>query len=100
MERQFYVYILASKTRRLYIGVTNDLRKRLWEHRHKITNGFAERYHINRLVHYEITTDVNSAITREKRLKNWPRAWKLDLIEGQNPDWNDLAEGWYEDRLV
>jgi putative endonuclease len=96
MSRQYYVYILASKTRRLYIGVTNDLRRRVWEHRHKITKGFAERYRINRLVHYEATTSIESAILREKRLKSWPRIWKIRLIEGHNPEWKDLAEEWYD----
>ena len=95
MDKQYYVYILASKTRRLYIGMTNDLRRRVWQHREKITKGFAERYRINRLVHYEARGSVESAIQREKRLKNWPRAWKLHLIEGYNPEWKDLAEGWF-----
>jgi putative endonuclease len=96
MDKQYFVYILASKTRRLYIGVTNNLHRRLWEHRQKVTIGFAERYNINRLVYYEATESVLSAIQREKRLKNWPRLWKIRLIEGHNPDWKDLSEDWGE----
>ncbi|MBU0692592.1 GIY-YIG nuclease family protein [bacterium] len=95
-DKQYYVYILSSKTQRLYIGVTSDLRKRTWEHRERITDGFAEKYNINRLVYYEVTNDVLSAIQREKRLKTWPRKWKIRLIEGHNPEWNDLAEEWFE----
>jgi len=95
VDKQYYVYILASKTKRLYIGVTSDLQRRVWEHKQKLTDGFAERYNIDRLVHYEVTTDVKSAILREKRLKNWPRAWKIRLIEGGNPEWRDLAAEWF-----
>ena len=96
MNKQFYIYILASKTRRLYIGVTSDLKKRVWQHREKITDGFAEKYNIRRLVYYEVSQNAESSILREKRLKNWPRKWKLRLIEGHNPEWNDLAEEWFD----
>jgi putative endonuclease len=95
-DKQFYVYILASKTQRLYIGVTSDLKKRVWQHRERITEGFAEKYNIRKLVYYEYAPNAISAIQREKRLKTWPRKWKLRLIEGNNPEWNDLADEWFE----
>jgi putative endonuclease len=96
-ERFYYVYILASRTQRLYIGVTNSLRRRVAEHKGKSIDGFTKRYNIDQLVYYEAFTDVRNAITREKRLKNWPRVWKIKLIEGNNPEWRDLAEDWYAD---
>ncbi|HET7457640.1 MAG TPA: GIY-YIG nuclease family protein [Gemmatimonadaceae bacterium] len=91
--RQFYVYILASRSGRLYVGVTNDLRRRIHEHR---TGGdFAARYRITRLVYFETTANVRAAIAREKEIKGWLRERKLRLIEADNPDWRDLAEKWY-----
>ncbi|RQV95878.1 GIY-YIG nuclease family protein [bacterium] len=94
-EKLYYVYILASKTQRLYIGVTSNLEKRTREHQERITDGFAEKYNINRLVYYEAMNDALCAIQREKRLKTWPRKWKIRLIEGHNPEWKDLAEDWF-----
>ena len=91
--RQFYVYILASNSRRLYVGITNDLRKRLFQHRNGEVRS-TSRYRIDRLVHFETTTDALAAIAREKELKGWVRARKVQLIEESNPDWRDLAEGW------
>ena len=89
--RQFYVYILASRIGdTLYIGVTNDLTRRVFEHRAKEVAGFTKRYGVTRLVHFEIYEDVESAIVREKRLKKWNRAWKVRLIEEKNPNWDDL----------
>jgi putative endonuclease len=94
MVRQPAVYILANKRNgTLYIGVTSDLLKRAWQHRTDMTDGFTKRYGIHRLVYYEIYEDITSAITREKQMKKWNRSWKLELIERQNPDWNDLWEG-------
>jgi putative endonuclease len=94
MVRQPAVYILANRRNgTLYIGVTSDLLKRAWQHRNDITEGFTKRYGIHRLVHYELYEDMVSAITREKQMKKWNRSWKLELIERQNPDWNDLWEG-------
>ena len=85
------MYILASKRNgTLYIGVTSDLQKRTWEHKSDFVEGFAKKYRIHRLVYYELHQDMSSAITREKQLKKWNRAWKLEPIEGQNPDWIDL----------
>ncbi|UGY06261.1 GIY-YIG nuclease family protein [Bradyrhizobium quebecense] len=89
--RSFYVYILASHIGgTLYIGVTNDLIRRVGEHKLKIADGFTKQYDVNRLVYFETFEDIEQAIRREKRLKKWPRAWKISLIEKDNPDWNDL----------
>jgi putative endonuclease len=89
--RQYYVYILASRIGgTLYIGVTNDLVRRVYEHREKLAEGFTKKYDVARLVHFEIFDDVENAIVREKRLKKWNRAWKIRIIEDNNPDWNDL----------
>jgi putative endonuclease len=87
--RQYWVYILASRTRRLYIGVTNDLNRRVAQHRQGV-HGFTARYQIKRLVYYETTGDIRAAIAREKQLKGWLRSRKLALISGANPAWEDL----------
>ncbi len=93
-EKQPCVYILASKRYgTLYIGVTSDLPKRLYQHRNGLTPGFASRYKTYRLVHYELFGDMEGAIAREKQLKNWHRQWKINLIEEKNPHWADLAVG-------
>ena len=89
--KQYYVYILASKKEgMLYIGVTSNLIKRIYEHKNDMAEGFTKQYHIHSLVYYEVTEDVNSAIAREKQLKKWNRAWKIALFEKQNPEWRDL----------
>ncbi len=86
-----YVYILASKPRgTLYVGVTNDLVRRVWEHREGITGGFTKKYEVKRLVFYEAHATVPLAIQREKNIKHWVRAWKIALIEEMNPKWDDL----------
>jgi len=91
MERQPAVYILASKQNgTLYIGVTSDLVERVWQHRNDMAKGFSKKYAVHKLVYYELHADMLSAITREKQLKKWNRAWKLELIEQKNPEWNDL----------
>ena len=91
--KTYYVYILASKRNgTLYIGVTNDLIKRVYEHKNDLVEGFTERYSVHKLVYYEETNDINSALKREKQLKKWNRKWKLELIEKKNPDWKDLYE--------
>ena len=91
--KQFYVYILASKRNgTLYVGVTSDLLKRVWEHKNKDVKGFTEKYGVDKLVYYEVHADVDNAITREKQIKKWNRAWKLRLIEEKNPRWDDLFE--------
>jgi putative endonuclease len=93
-SRQFWVYILASATQRLYVGVTGDLTRRICEHKSGAIPGFARRYGITRLVYVETTGSVRDAIAREKQIKGWLRCKKLALIQAQNPGWIDLAEEW------
>jgi putative endonuclease len=89
--KQYYVYILASKIGgTLYIGVTNNLIRRVYEHREKLVDGFTKQYGVARLVYYEVHSDVEAAITHEKQMKKWNRAWKVRLIEESNPNWDDL----------
>ena len=91
MEKAYWVYILASALGgTLYIGVTNDLVRRVYEHRMGLADGFTKKYAVHRLVYFEQYNDVELAIQREKRLKKWNRAWKIRLIEEANPNWNDL----------
>ena len=91
VNKQTAVYILASKRNgTLYIGVTSDLIKRIWEHKNNMVEGFTKRYGVHQLVWYEVHESVESAIVREKRLKEWKRKWKLELIESSNPHWQDL----------
>ncbi len=93
MERTYWVYLLASKPNgTLYLGVTNNLSRRVHEHRMKRTPGFTQRYDVTMLVWYESYTDVLEAIAREKDIKKWRRAWKINLIRAMNPDWRDLYE--------
>ena len=89
--KTYYVYIMASKKNgTLYIGVTNSLGRRVFEHSRKIQAGFTKKYSINKLVYFEETRDVHDAIVREKQLKNWHRQWKINLIQQHNPEWVDL----------
>ncbi|MHB1687169.1 MAG: GIY-YIG nuclease family protein [Ignavibacteriaceae bacterium] len=91
--KQYYIYILASKKNgTLYIGVTNDLIRRVCEHKEGITEGFTKKYNIKLLVYFEVHSDINEAIKREKALKKWYRKWKIELIEKNNPEWKDLYE--------
>ena len=91
MSKQPAVYILSSKRNgTLYVGVTSDLVKRVWEHRNNLVEGFTQRYGVHQLVWYELHESMESAIKREKRLKDWKRKWKVRLIEKTNPDWEDL----------
>jgi putative endonuclease len=91
MAKQFYVYILASKRNgTLYVGVSSDLIKRVWEHKNKFVEGFTKKYGVDKLVYYEVHNDAEKAILREKQIKKWNRAWKLWLIEEKNPEWKDL----------
>jgi putative endonuclease len=93
MAKEFWVYILASKRNGvLYIGVTSNLAQRVWQHKNKMVEGFTLTYNVDRLVHCESFADAESAITREKQLKRWKRAWKIRLIEEGNPGWKDLWE--------
>jgi putative endonuclease len=90
---QYYVYLLASQRNgTLYLGVTRDLIRRVYQHRMKATPGFTSRYGVQRLVRFEVYDDATNAITREKEIKKWRRPWKLQLIEKENPSWRDLYE--------
>lgn len=91
--RQYCVYILTNQSHKsLYIGVTNDLSRRIYEHKNKLIKGYTEKYNINKLVYYEQTENIMSALDREKQLKNWHREWKDDLITKFNPIWRDLSD--------
>jgi putative endonuclease len=94
--RRYYVYIMTNYSRTLYIGMTNDLPRRVYEHKQKLIAGFTSRYNVTSLVYYEECGDVRSAIEREKQLKGWLREKKVALIEAANPAWDDLSSGWYE----
>ena len=88
-----WVYVMTNKPNgTLYVGVTADLRRRAWEHREGVVDGFTKRYRLKRLVYVERHEDIRDAIHREKRLKHWPRHWKINLIQSANPEWNDLYE--------
>ena len=93
-----FVYVITNKNRStLYIGMTNNLERRLWEHRNKVVSGFSADYSLCQLLYHESFRDARSAIEREKQLKGWPREKKIDLIETMNPHWEDLSEGWVDD---
>jgi len=93
MDRQIYVYLLASKPYgTLYIGVTGDLIQRVWQHREKTAGGFTKQYSVTQLVWFETHEDIMAAISREKQLKEWKRAWKIELIQRSNPYWRDLFD--------
>jgi putative endonuclease len=94
--KQYYVYIMASKTGTIYTGVTNDMVRRVYEHKHGLIPGFTTKYGITKLVYYESGSDINSAITREKQIKGWLRKKKVALVESTNPNWTDLSAGWYD----
>jgi putative endonuclease len=91
---QYYVYIMTNKSRTLYTGVTNNLERRVSEHKQKLIPGFTSKYNIDKLVYYEATNDVSSAISREKEIKGWLRIKKIGLIELKNPEWCDLSLEW------
>ncbi len=91
LTKQYYVYIMSSRSRVIYVGMTNDLRRRVEQHQQKMVEGFTQKYNVTRLVYYEITNDVLSAIAREKEIKGWRRSKKVALIEGMNPTWKDLS---------
>jgi len=90
MNKQYYVYILSNKNNTLYIGVTSNLVKRIYEHRNDLVAGFTNKYKVHKLIYFEIVNDIKTAIQREKQLKNWHRQWKIDLIKSKNPNWKDL----------
>ena len=97
--RTFWVYILASQSRVLYVGVTNDLHRRITEHRRHEVAGFTAKYRVDRIVHCEDSDDIEAAITREKQIKGWRRSKKIALIEATNPTWEDLSERWIDSAL-
>ncbi|MGD0826158.1 MAG: GIY-YIG nuclease family protein [Terriglobales bacterium] len=94
-HRCFYVYILTNRSQSLYVGITNNLRRRMWEHKFGNGSAFCKRYKIDRLAYYESFDDVRNAIDREKRIKGWLRIKKMQLVVTVNPTWSDLSEGWY-----
>lgn len=94
MTNQYYVYILTNRSRTFYVGMTNNLERRVYEHKHKLIDGFTKRYNIMILVYYEAFADVVEAITREKPLKDWRREKKIALIQAMNPTWADLSASW------
>ena len=95
MQKSYYVYIVTNKRNgTLYTGITNNLKRRVYEHKNKLVEGFTKKYGLVILVHFEVTNDVYSAISREKQIKGWIRKKKLALIEETNPYWKDLSEGW------
>ena len=93
--KHYYVYIMTNHSRTLYVGMTNDLRRRVWQHKQKLIDGFTRRYNITRLIYYEETPNVRAAIAREKQIKGWLRKKKIALVESVNPGWKDLSEEWY-----
>jgi putative endonuclease len=95
--RTYYVYLMASISRTLYCGVTNNLERRVYEHKQGTGKGFTARYRITRLVYYETFGDIYQAIAREKQIKGWRRQKKVRLIEQMNREWHDLSDGWYDD---
>jgi putative endonuclease len=95
-SKQYYVYILTNKSGTLYTGVTNNLVRRVFEHKNQKVDGFTKRYNLKYLVYYEVTDDVYAAIAREKQIKGWLRAKKLELINSMNPAWKDLSEEFLE----
>ena len=91
MKNNYFVYLITNWNNKvIYIGITNNLQRRVFEHKNKLVEGFTSRYNLNKLVYYEITTDVNSAIAREKEIKKWRREKKNKLVESLNPEWKDL----------
>ena len=95
MEKQYYVYLLTNWNNKvMYVGVTNDLSRRVYEHKNKLADGFTKKYNVNKLVYFEETTDVNTAIDREKQIKNWRREKKNALVLAINPGWKDLSLEW------
>jgi len=99
-ERRYHFYIMASRSRTLYCGVTSKLEKRVWQHKNHRLSGFTNCYNVERLVYFERYSDIRNAINREKQIKRWSRQKKLALIERANPTWLDLSEGWYQQNPI
>ena len=96
--KQYYVYLMANRAKTLYVGVTSDLERRVYEHKHMVKDGFTRRYLVDRLLYYEVTADVSSAIAREKEIKGWRRSKKVALVESRNPQWQDSASDFADRR--
>jgi len=94
--KNYYIYIMSSKSRTLYVGMTNDIKKRVYQHKNHLVPGFTDRYNIVHLVYVETVSDPLSAISREKQIKKWRREKKVSLVESINPEWKDLSDDWYE----
>jgi len=94
--KTYYVYIMTNNSRTLYTGVTNNLERRVFQHKHKLLPGFTQKYDLSRLVYYESCGDIRAAIQREKQIKGWLRARKVALVLSANPAWRDLSEAWHE----
>jgi putative endonuclease len=95
-QNQYHVYLMTSKSGTLYVGMTNNTEKMIYEHKNKLISGFAKKYNITRLVHFETFGDVRSAIGREKAIKGWLRKKKIQLVSENNPEWKDLSQNWYD----
>ena len=93
--KHYYVYILTNRSGTLYTGMTNNLERRLYQHKNKLVHGFTKKYNITRLIYFETFGDVRDAIAREKQIKGWRRSKKIDVIKSSNPKWQDLTEDWY-----
>ena len=97
-NHQYYVYFITNKNDGvLYVGVTNDLERRMVEHKNKLVKGFSSKYNLDKLVYFELYSNVNQAIKREKQFKKWKREWKINLILEKNADWDDLSKEWFVD---
>ena len=96
--QEYFVYIMTNKSRTLYTGVTNNLKRRVYQHKHKLIPGFTSKYNITQLVYFESTVDIKAAIAREKQIKGWLRSKKIALIDSVNPKWQDLSGGWPEEK--
>ena len=88
--KNYFIYILSSKNKVLYVGMTNNLSRRIYEHKQRLIDGFTKKYNVDKLVYYEVHPDLKSVIKREKQLKNWHRQWKINSIESKNKEWGDL----------
>ena len=95
MSKTYYIYLLSNTSKMIYIGVTNDLERRVFEHKSKLRDGFTNKYNLTQLVYFEETDDIGRALEREQQLKRWRREKKVSLITSVNPKWEDLAEHWY-----
>jgi putative endonuclease len=100
LSRSYYIYIMTNQSDTLYTGVTNDLTKRVYQHKNKLLPGFTTKYNITRLVYFEETNDVQAALAREKQIKGWLRKKKVALIESVNPKWLDLSADWYKGEIL